>query len=1558
MKTIFSILSITLASIAFNASAQTYIYDDAGRLGKLLYDNGKGVAYTYDVRDNLTQINKIAVPPAVTNLAVSVISSTAATLSWQHTGDVALYLIQSRIVGTDDWVNGASVDNVNARSAAITLTPGVERTYRIVVLGNNSDESAPSGEIEIPSQVPLLVTTLEDENDLVLGQGVGDSLREVIAVAVAGETIEFAPYLTGGNILLKNGEFTVTKSIIIDGSALPERITINADAAGRAFSISGAEAVTIKGLRMRNGKADDGGAVRSTDSILMLDECVIVGNEATQRGGGVCSLGTGILILSDTTILGNTATTQGGGIFNASGVYLEIVFSSVSSNFADAGGGLFNNGVSTLVDRSGFWENSALVNGGGILNLGIDVLIENCTIASNSSAQGSGGGITNDDGGNLTIRHSTIAANTGKGIVNNAQATLVLDNSIVGSNFNLLNSPLDVEGDYTAVGANIVRVQSGSRLGGPVALKGDPLLGPLAYYGARSKNMPLQVGSPALDAGTITANTPSTDQASAFRPNGAGPDLGSIESRLSSETNLEWLTTSAGLLSPVFRSSTTSYTAKISNETTTVAFRPAKLQFGQTVEIRINGGGYAEVESKDASSDLPLVAGENTVEVKVTAQNGNSTKTYAITVVRGTANATNTDLATLTTSAGTLSPSFDPATSSYNSVVSESTVTTTVTAMLANTDATMEVRVNFGNYVALASGATSSPLALDVGPNAIDIKVTAKDGATTTVHALTVTRESPATSNALLAALSASAGSLSPNFSRGVFVYNIEVSSDVTSTSVTATTARLSASIKARINGGSFAAISSGATSSQMTLAAGANLIEVNVTAQNGTTLQSYTIIVTRIIETVDWISESGDADSTKPSMSADCRFIAFASRARNLIPGGTNNNEHIFVYDRIADTMKLISESDSGQQGDRNSTDPAISADGLFVAFQSEARNLVPGDENGGNDPSSGRDIFVYDMTQETIERVSLRDNGGESNQASGNPSISGDGRFVAFESSANNLVSGYAVGNTNVYIRDRTENTIIGIPVPFADILTNRDSLNPAISSDGAHVAFEFSVDRNDDNQDLNYRYTDIYLYGTGGALDQKRGTIERISGTKIGTEAEGTKSQAPSISADGRYIAFESNLEDIDFYDTNKAIDVFVYDRKTGTTRRVSANGATGGQIFKDSTDPSISGDGRYVAFESMASNLVPSDTNNAIDIFMTDLATGEITLASVNADGVQGNDYSYLPSLSYDGKCMAFQSAATNMVPGDVNSDDDIFVVETEAIDPSPLADLASLTSNLGALSPGFSPSVLSYSVSIPVGQDTATVRPVAAVSGATIEGQVNGGQFIPLPFAGDFVFPLDSGENTLKFQIKAPGATVKTYSLSFTRFDPVPVLSDDADLANLVPGVGVLSPAFPSSELIYTVTVSNTTELMLLTPTVANSSASVTVNDVAVASGATSAAFNLSVGSNTLFVKVTAEDGVSTKTYVVSVTREPGSNASLASLVPGAGTLSPGFAGDTLAYGITVPNTITSMTLTPTVADPNASVTVNEVVVASGATSAAVNLSIGSNTLSVKVTAED
>ena len=196
-----------------------------------------------------------------------------------------------------------------------------------------------------------------------------------------------------------------------------------------------------------------------------------------------------------------------------------------------------------------------------------------------------------------------------------------------------------------------------------------------------------------------------------------------------------------------------------------------------------------------------------------------------------------------------------------------------------------------------------------------------------------------------------------------------------------------------------------------------------------------------------------------------------------------------------------------------------------------------------------------------------------------------------------------------------------------------------------------------------------------------------IVRITGTEIGLDADHTESMAPSISADGRYVAFQSNLENLDFYDTNSAVDVFIYDRADGSIRRVSSNGAEGGEDFRESTNPSISGDGRYVAFESQASNLVVSDTNGSTDIFLKDLQSGEIVLISSSETGTQGDADSFLPSVSFDGRCVAFQSNATNLKSNDTNDSSDVFVAFTEKQDPSAVADLASLASNLGAVRTG-------------------------------------------------------------------------------------------------------------------------------------------------------------------------------------------------------------------------------------------------------------------------------
>ena len=987
--------------------------------------------------------------------------------------------------------------------------------------------------------------------------------------------------------------------------------------------------------------------------------------------------------------------------------------------------------------------------------------------------------------------------------------------------------------------------------------------------------------------------------------------------------------------------------------------RPAGRQFDQTFQVRINGGIFSPVQNKEASADLPLNSGENPIEIEVTAQNGATTKIYTVTVIRGAPSVENTSFASLSTSSGPLSPAFKPGVIFYHADVANSTATT-VTATTANPAAKIEIRAGGKNFSPLAAGVASPLIPLEVGANPIDLRVTAADGTTVESYTIIVTRAAPALSNASLAGLSTSAGALSPAFSRGIPFYHVTVAAAVTSATVTATKVEPSATIQTRVNGGAFNLLTSGAPSSPIALSAGETFIEVQVTAPDGATVHSYTLIVTRVVESIEWASKLGDDHSGNASISADGRFVAFSSRAANLVPNDTNNGEDVFVYDRITDTIERVSVNNAGAEGDftesgaePSSQYPSISADGRFVAFQSRANNLVPNDTNAGNQADRGQDIFVYDRTTHTIERVSLSDSGGEANQQSERPSISGDGRYVAFSSSANNLVSGYANGEVNVYIHDRVSHTTVGIVVPFGGFSANRNSLNPAMSSDGRFVAFEFAVDKSV-GVTPGYQYRDIYLYHRATLA------VERVTGTRIGPEADQTDSRAPSISADGRYIVFQSNLENLDFYDTNNAVDVFVYDRLEETTRRVSTNREGLNEGLYESVNPALSGDGRYVAFESFSTSLVDSDSNGSSDVFLKDLVTGDISIKSATPIGVQADGDSVKPSVSFDGRIVAFQSLATNLSTPDTEYDDDVFVAVTEELASSSLADLASLWCNVGSLSPGFSPGTTIYSLNVANETTAALVRPVAADAQARIEVRIHSGDFSPLESNHpSSELSLRPGANVIEVKVTAPnGSMQKTYAITVNRS-----LSHHAELSSLVLTPDHLQnldlqPGFASGTTSYSVTVDTTMTSVLVIPTAAGPGARVTVNGTVVASGAGSDAINLNPGENTIAVAVLAEDGVATKSYSVKVSRPLGDNASLADLLPSIGTLTPAFSSQTYSYTIEVPGDTDAIMLTPITAHPKATAIVNRSAVSSGAASTPQGLYFGVVVIPVEVTAEN
>ncbi len=384
---------------------------------------------------------------------------------------------------------------------------------------------------------------------------------------------------------------------------------------------------------------------------------------------------------------------------------------------------------------------------------------------------------------------------------------------------------------------------------------------------------------------------------------------------------------------------------------------------------------------------------------------------------------------------------------------------------------------------------------------------------------------------------------------------------------------------------------------------------------------------------------------NSSPSISADSRYVAFHSDASNLVSGDTNARQDGFVRDRESGTTERVSVDSGGAQGNLDSFSPVISADGRWVAFGSYATNLVGGDTGGW------ADIFVHDRQSGATERVSLDSSGVPGNEHSYNPSISSDGRYVTFESYASNLVGGDTNNELDIFVRDRQSGTTERASIDSAGTEGNALSNRASISADGRYVAFG-SYATNLVGGDTN-GFTDVFIH------DRQSGSTERVSVDSVGVQGN-RDSFFPSISADGRYVAYGSDAGNLVSGDTNHRADVFVHDRQSGMTERVSV--ASGGAEANDHSRglPSISADGRFVTYNSNATNLVVGDTNGWADAFLHDRQSGLTERVSVDSGGAEGNDFSTQTSVSADGRCVAFFSTATNLVGGDTNSDMDAFV----------------------------------------------------------------------------------------------------------------------------------------------------------------------------------------------------------------------------------------------------------------------------------------------------------
>lgn len=415
--------------------------------------------------------------------------------------------------------------------------------------------------------------------------------------------------------------------------------------------------------------------------------------------------------------------------------------------------------------------------------------------------------------------------------------------------------------------------------------------------------------------------------------------------------------------------------------------------------------------------------------------------------------------------------------------------------------------------------------------------------------------------------------------------------------------------------------------------------------------------------------SPLGNFESFDPSTSSDGRYTAFWSAATDLIGSDTNGRYDIFVLDRQTCAIDRVSVSTAGTQSNNDSMFPSISADGRYVAFMSLANNLVASDTN------NAADVFVRDRQSNTTIRASVTNAGGQSSTGleSTKPEISANGGAVAFFSFASNLVASDTNGTPDVFVRDLVGLTTTRVSVATGGTQglngdTNTD--RPSISSDGRYVAFASTMTNLVAGDTNNAR--DIFRH------DRQTGTTIRVSVSSAGLETPNAQdSNSPSISADGRYVAFDSFATNLVTDDTDFNYDVFVRDVDTSTTTRVSLinqAGAPEAFAWAQSVAPSISGDGRYVAFSSGAEDLVAGDDNGWLDVFLHDRTTGITRRISTSFDGIQSDGASSAVDISSNGLIVAYQSGASTIIQGDSNFLDDVFVADWRSISAPPNVDL--------------------------------------------------------------------------------------------------------------------------------------------------------------------------------------------------------------------------------------------------------------------------------------------
>lgn len=973
----------------------------------------------------------------------------------------------------------------------------------------------------------------------------------------------------------------------------------------------------------------------------------------------------------------------------------------------------------------------------------------------------------------------------------------------------------------------------------------------------------------------------------------------------SANTNLTGLMLSGDLqLDQDFQRGVTDFSATVPFDISTLSVTPLLEDNGAHVTVN-----DMTVRSGQPSTDLSLDVGENTINIAVTAADGSTRKVYTLTVTRLSND--NTNLANVTVSAGSLSQAFLPSVLNYTVNVANSVSTISVTASTQDPVATMMV-----NNVSVTSGQPSVAMPLVIGSNVITIEVTAQDGSSTKNYTLVVNRQDEGVTgnSARLSNLSISQGSLSPAFLSATTSYATTVANTVSDITVTPTVEVAGATVTVNSLD-----VNSGSSSDPISLAVGANVISVVVTAEDGVTTKEYQVTVNRLAR-------------------SDASLSTLAVSSGELSPAF---NSGIFVYSVSVDNTTTKFDLTPGT----TDSAAAITVNGVSVdsGFPSQAILLAEGNNSitvrvTAQDNTS-QQVYTVNVFRQGTADVNLSD----LSLLSGTLSPTFDPNIVSYSVTIANATTSLAV-------------------TPTASDATSTITVNNSTVASGA-VSGSINLDVG-----LN----DIYiLVESQDATTQK---LYKITVTRDGTENADLQN----------LVVSDGTLEPLFSPGTTGYNATVPYDTATVTVTPTS--------VLNTST---IKVNGVTISSGSASGNLSLSVGSNTVTIDVISQNSTlqrsyylNITRVGKNETNLDGISLSQGLLTNFDSAVTDYQLSVNNSVstlnvapsltdsnatvtvnggaPGDVAlaEGENIIEVVVTAEDGSSSrtytlvvtrelitnANLQNLVLSDGTLTPAFDPTVTAYTASVGKTVSSITVTPTTEASAAsvTVEGvTVTSG-------TASGAVSLGAGDNVITVEVTAEdGTTTQAYTVTVNR-----PANTNAALGNLLVSKTGLTPVFDSVQTAYTLDVDNATTTITFAPTVDDPNASVTVNGDPVTSGMASNAIPLNIGANVVNILVTAEDGTTQKNYAITVNRAGSSINTLDALSVSGVTLSPVFDSATSTYSASVSNGTTSVTVTPTVTDANATVKVNTVSVTSGTASGSISLNEGANAISVVVTAED